>query len=139
MRKNLIRKIPLLAAFFCSLIGAQAGTVWSFATIPASANIAGPAGSTVGWGYSITNPDASQWLVLSSVSADPFVQAMPLSIFDFPIVAPGITVSQPYNGASGLYQLTWNPGAAPGTTNSGTFVLSAEWWDGNPLAGGIFL
>src|SRR2546425_1966065 len=114
---------------------------FTFDTLPGGGNVAGPAGSTVGWGYSITNTSLTNWLVLASISAGTFLNGTPSSLFDFPIVAPGTTVSvafDPLNGL-GLYQLTWDPAAPAGFVNSGTFVLSAEWWNGDPSAGGSFL
>src|ERR1035438_2868744 len=48
-------------------------------------SIAGPANSTIGWGYSITNPSATQWLVITGLSAGTFVNGSPdSSYFDFP-------------------------------------------------------
>ena len=43
---------------------------WCFDTIPDSGDIAGPAGSTIGWGYTITNPDPVNWLSFVAVGAD---------------------------------------------------------------------
>lgn len=40
---------------------------------------------------------------------------------------------------SGLFGLTWDAAAPVGFTNSGTFVLSAEFWDGDPFADGNFV
>lgn len=60
---------------------------------------------------------------------------------DFPIVPPGGTVTQSFNRASGLglYAFTWDTDVSPLVVNAGTFVVNAEWWDGNPLAGGSFV
>ena len=65
----------------------------------------------------------------------------PRALFDFPIVAPGTTATVAFDALAGLglYQLTWDPTAPAGFVNSGTFVLSAEWWSGDPTAGGSFL
>ncbi|SPQ02049.1 conserved exported hypothetical protein [Candidatus Sulfobium mesophilum] len=112
---------------------------WSFATIPESGNIAGPPGSTIGWGYTISNDDPDNWLVLIGLNADIFQQGATALIFDFPIVAPGSLLSVPYDGFNGLYQLTWDLSAPIGFVNSGTFTLSAEYWNGDPLTGGTFI
>lgn len=46
----------------------------------------------------------------------------------------------PFDAATpaGLYELTWNSSAPLGFTNAGNFVLNAEWWNGDPSAGGSF-
>lgn len=113
---------------------------FTFETIPADGNVSGPAGSTVGWGYSITNQSLTDWLVTSGISAGTFFDGTPSAIFDFPILAPGATSSVPFDAIDGLglYALIWNATAPVGFVNSGTFDLSVEWWDGDPFAGGSF-
>jgi hypothetical protein len=111
-------------------------------TIPANGDISGSPGVTIGWGYSITNDDPVNWLVTSGVGADPFLSGTPDgSVFDFPIVAPGATVILPFDStlAFGLYSFTWDLGTPVGAVNTGTFVVSAEWWDGEPGTGGNFV
>jgi hypothetical protein len=39
----------------------------------------------------------------------------------------------------GVFELQWDPSAPVGFVNSGNFVLSGEWWDGDPLNGGSFI
>ncbi|HYR85429.1 MAG TPA: hypothetical protein VE422_15185 [Terriglobia bacterium] len=114
---------------------------FTFDTLPASGDVAGPAGSTAGWGYSVTNTSLTDWLVLTSVTAGAFLNGTPASLFDFPIVAPGTTATVAFDvlAGFGLYQLTWDPTAPAGFVNSGTFVLSAEWWNGDPGTNGSFL
>ncbi|HLG21217.1 MAG TPA: PEP-CTERM sorting domain-containing protein [Candidatus Manganitrophaceae bacterium] len=119
---------------------------WSFTLIPANGDLSGAPGAAVGWGYEITNLDSNNWLLLTGVSADLFQNGTPDAfIFDYPILAPGATASVPYTqpgpvqAPSGLYQFTWDAGAPVGFVNSGTFILTAEWYDGDPLAGGAFL
>ena len=92
-----------------------------------------------GWGYSLQNQSSSDWLVTTGLTAGTFLYATPKLLFDFPDVAPGKSVSVPYDAlthAAGLYQIAWAPNAPPDFVNSGTFTLSAQWWTGNPLAGG---
>lgn len=110
---------------------------WSFSLLPGE-EISGPPGSTIGWGYRITNLETSEYLVPVALDADLFQHATPLNIFDFPIVAPGQTVSVQYNVSIplGFYQLTWDTDAPLGFVNSGIFTLTADWYDANPLAGG---
>lgn len=115
---------------------------FTFALLPASGNISGEPGSTIGWGYSISNDSMTDWLMLTNLGADAFFNATADgSLFDYPILAPGATTSVAYDPAApaGLYQLTWDALAPIGFTNSGLFVLSGEFWAGDPLAGGSFV
>lgn len=113
---------------------------YSFSTVPANGAISGTASSTIGWGYSITNNDSTNWLVATDLSAGLFQKATPDgSLFDLPILAPATSVTVPYDGIRGLYALTWDADAQLGLTNGGVFSLSAEWYSGDPLAGGTFL
>jgi hypothetical protein len=70
-----------------------------------------------------------------------FLNGVPNAIFDFPILAPGTNATEIFdpNAPSGLYELTWDATAHPGFVNSGLFDLSAEWWSGDPLNGGVFV
>ena len=55
-------------------------------------------GSTVGWGYSITNNSATNWLVVYGLAAGNFPGATPNPyFFDFPSIAPGTSRIVPYN------------------------------------------
>ena len=115
---------------------------FTFTLLPASGEVSGLPGATIGWGYELTNTSLTDWLVLSSLNEDPIVNATPdSSLFDFPILAPGETRSVAYDPAtlSGLFQLTWDALAPEGFINTGLFVLSAEFWDADPFAGGSFL
>lgn len=125
------------AALLVSL-AARADT-YSFTALPA--DVAGPAGSTVGWGYTISNTSTTSWLVLTALDAGVFDHGSPDNLFDFPTLAPGATVSVSFDGvnALGLYELTWDSTAPIGFVNTGFFTLQGEWWDGDPLAGGNFL
>lgn len=114
---------------------------WTFGLLPPSGAVSGAPGSTVGWGYTITNQSGTNWLVLSGLNAGSFQNGTPTSIFDFPILAPGQTIfiSFDFLNLLGLYALTWDSNAPIGFVNSGTFVLDAEWWDGDPFGDGQFL
>jgi PEP-CTERM motif-containing protein len=130
----------LLALLLCPT-PAQAAP-FTFTLLPPSGDISGLPGSTIGWGYTLTNDSSLDWLVLSGLNEDPIVNATPdASLFDFPILAPGETRSVAYNPAtsSGLFQITWDALAPEGFVNTGLFVLSGEFWDRDPLAGGSFL
>jgi hypothetical protein len=114
---------------------------FSFTLVPGSGNVSGAPGSTVGWGYSITNDSSTYWLVTTDLNADPFLNGTPNLIFDFPDLAPGATATEPFDpiAPAGLYELTWDNSAPPGFANSGTFDVSAEWWNGDPLNGGSYV
>jgi len=113
----------------------------TFELLPASGAIEGEAGSTIGWGYMVSN-GSEFWLELTGISADPFQYATPDSApFDYAILAPGETHSVAYNAATmeGLYQLTWDALAPVGFTNTGLFVLSGAYWDADPFQGGALV
>jgi len=145
MKKELV-KLILVVAMTLFLGGQSAYAVpavqdWSFDLLPTGGNVSGPAGSTVGWGYKITNSDTNNWLFVWGLSADPFLNGTPASLFDYPSVAPGTEVTLPYDKVNGLglYQLTWDGTATIGFTNSGTFILSADWYDGDPSGNGTWI
>jgi len=113
---------------------------WTF-EVAGDPDIAGPPGSTIGWGYTISNLDPGNWLAPTAVDADLFQHASPLVLFDFPILAPNQTVTVFYDPVNffGLYQLTWDLDAPAGFVNAGTFVITSDWYDDDPLAGGNLL
>lgn len=113
---------------------------FTFATLPANGIITGAAGSTIGWGYSLTNLSSTNWLMITALNAGSFLMGTPdASIFDFPILAPSGTLTVTFvPGLSGLFQFSWDTGAPNGFENSGIFVLSGELWDGDPFGGGAF-
>lgn len=137
------RGLPYFLAAAITLLseGSPAHAIpdWSFDTIPAGGDVEGPPGSTVGWGYTLTNPDPESFLALTGLTHDPVANGAPLALFDFPIVPPLETLSVPYDGVNGLFQLTWDATAPVGFTNGGVFVLSADWYNGDPLAGGTLV
>jgi len=109
--------------------------------IPASGNVSGPPGSTVGWGYTITN-NTAEWIQTMNVSADPFQHGTPdATIFDFPAVAPDSFVTLDFSlvgNAScafppcGLYELIWDSTAPLGFKNSGAFIVSSDFFSAQP-------
>jgi hypothetical protein len=115
---------------------------YTFALIPADGDIVGAPNSTIGWGYTLQNQDTTDWLVVTTLNAAPFLFATPeASVFDFPILAPGADLSVPFDpiAMTGLYGLTWDQNVANGFVNNGLFVLTLDWWSDDPFAGGIFL
>jgi len=106
---------------------AQADSV-TFTVTPA--DVSGPAGTTVGWGFTITNdPNTTgDYLDISGIDSDLFAAAdgtPDASIFPFANLAPGQSVTQSYDpiDSLGLFQFTWNLGLAIGTTETGQFRL----------------
>jgi hypothetical protein len=72
-----------------------------------------------------------------ALSAGSFQHGIPDSLFDFPALAPRTSATTAFvAGVSGLYQLKWDTKAPAGFVNSGTFVLSSDFFDGNPVLGG---
>jgi hypothetical protein len=131
----------LLLAVCLSAIPAIAADMYTF-TVPAGENVSGPAGLTLtGWGYSIHNESNSLWLVTTGLSSGTFLNATPKLLFDFPDIAPGATVTVPYDPVTpaGLFEILWDTNAPAGSVNSGTFDLSAQWWNGDPLNGGTLV
>jgi hypothetical protein len=114
---------------------------YTFALLPAGGNVAGPPGSTVGWGYSITNQSTTDWLVTSALNSDSFLFGTPNLIFDFPDLGPRATTTVPFDlvAGTGLFELTWDSSAPVGFMNFGIFTLSAEWYDGDPLGTGNYI
>jgi hypothetical protein len=146
MRLNTVSLHLLSILSIAMLVGGTAvfadTLTYTFTTEPSSGNIEGAPGSTIGWGYSITNESATDWLVTANLAADVFADSTPdASPFDFPIIAPLTTVSVPYDllTDSGLFALTLDADAPVGFVNDGTFTLSAQWWTGDPLTTGSFL
>ena len=112
-----------------------------FTVSPSDGGVSGPAGSLVGWGYSLTNTDPSNWYMSTDLNSDSFSNGTPTLLFDFPILAPGDTVTEAFDSVNsiGLFELQWDPSAPVGFVNSGDFVLSGQWWDGDPFGGGNFI
>ena len=134
--------VPILVAVaMLSASSAVAGPIdFRFMALPTGGAVSGAPGTTVGWGYELANPSPTDWLVITALNADPFSNGTPSAgPFDSPILGPGTQVTVPYGGGFGLYELTWDSGAPLGFMNSGIFVLSGEFWDGDPLAGGAWL
>jgi hypothetical protein len=111
----------------------------SFGTLPASGNVSGSPGSTVGWGYTLTN-NTSNWLEAVNLSAGSFTIGSPVAVifFNFPILAPDTSVTVQFNALTdaGLYALALFPNAPLGASNTGTFLLDSQYFSGDPLSCG---
>lgn len=138
-KRRLSLAMLLVAAL--SAIPVSAAQTYNFALIPNDGIIAGGAGSTIGWGYSLTNQSSTEWLVTTGLAADPLLAARPVPVFDFPTLAPGAKIVQPFNAQAltGLLGLTWDQNAPDDLANFGTFLLDAEWWSGDPSTTGAYL
>jgi len=132
-----MRRVSLIVILVCPLFLIQFAHAdsFTFQTMPVNGGIWGSPGEKIGWGYSIVNESQTLWLVTMGLDADPFLDASPSSLFDFPIVAPGAQAELPYDGSNGfgLYEITWDQTALIGFVNSGNFGISAWWYD--PLTG----
>jgi hypothetical protein len=110
----------------------RADDIITFTVLPP--DVSGAAGTTVGWGYSITNDSSTDYLDLSDIDASVFQYGDPDSspfLFSFPGLAPGATFTQSYDPLDdlGLFQLTWDSDAPAGFTNTGTFGLYGAFCD----------
>ena len=134
-----MRKLCL--AFLMCTLAASAADVYTLDLLPLTGAVQGVAGSTIGWGYELQNQSTNLWLVPVSLNGGTFENSAPELLFDFPVLAPSSAVTQVFDQAamSGLYQLTWNSSAPVGFSESGNFTLEAQWWNGNPLAGGVLV
>lgn len=130
----------LLLSVFLTAIPVMAADVYTF-TVPDAITVSTPAGLTTGWGYTLQNDSSSLWLVTTNLSVGSFQHATPDLLFDFPDLAPGATVTVPFNPVTGtgLYQITWDTNTPAGFVNSGNFILSAQWWNGDPTGSGTFV
>ena len=104
----------------------------TFTVLPA--DVSGPAGTLVGWGFSITNNSTTDYLDISSIDSSLFMNGTPDSspfLFSFSSLAPGETITQAYDPVNdlGLFQLLWDPNAPVGFTNTGFFTLYGAFCD----------
>ena len=141
MRASRVIVSALVVVALACGVGTASATSFSVESIPADGSIDGGPGATIGWGYAIANPSATDWLVLTGVSADVFEHAVANPfVFDFPVLAPGTNATVLYvEGLAGLFEMTWDVGAPAAFSNAGVFSVTGEWWSGDPLNGGTFL
>jgi hypothetical protein len=141
MNTRNFRQSTLLAAIVFCLTSVLWADSITFALLPSDGNVSGPPGSLVGWGYSLTNDSSADWFVSTNLGSDSFSNGTPTNLFDFPNLGPGQNVTEPFDPVNGIgvYELQWDPSAPGGFVNSGKFVLSGEWLDGDPLNGGNFI
>jgi hypothetical protein len=143
MKRTVLFLLSLVGVFVLtplSVVQAQITDNWTFGTLPVNGVVSGEAGSTVGWGYTLQNQSSTYWLYAYDFFSDSLFQNGTTSVlFDYPILAPGATVIVPYDGASGLANLTWNADAPIGYVNSGNLIVNGAWYDNDPFNGGQFV
>ena len=128
------RYLPWVALALDLLFTTQAATADSLIFTVTPTDVSGPAGTTVGWGFSITNTSSTDFLDISGIDSDLFLATdgtPDASIFPFPNLAPAQSVTQLYDlvGGLGIFQFTWNLGLATGTTETGQFRLFGAFCD----------
>lgn len=136
-----LHRFALLLACIVALGCLAVADSFTFSVIPAGGAISGSPGQTIGWDYSITNHSTS-WLETISLNPAGFQPNWnPVAIFDFPVVAPGATVTVDFNpgtspsAATGLFELRLPTTVTPGTFTCScqVFGLNADWFLTNPL------
>jgi hypothetical protein len=135
-------RFALHVTYATMLIGSQPlAADYLFALHPEDGQIFGEPGQTIGWGYTLSNFSATDWLVPVTLDAGLFSHSVPESFFSFPILPPGTQVDMPFDlfTAQGLYAITWDLNAPNTAVEAGEFVLRSEWWSDDPFAGGMFL
>jgi len=108
---------------------ARADGTYSFSIVPPSGAASGSPGSTIGWGYSITNNSTTDLLVTLDANEDSVLDSLGTvtAIFDAPIIAPNTTATESYDSMAmlGLIELTLDPGLPVGTTATGHIFMVA--------------
>src|ERR1700682_6143025 len=98
MRRTRLLWVTMSFVMFAAQAGAD---VVDFSIIPVDGNISGAPGSTIAWGYSITNESSTNWLVTTALDVDVFLKGVPTFLFDFPVLYAGTTVTVPYDASIG--------------------------------------
>ena len=93
-------KLFLIVVLLFAAVPGWTAEVYTFSLLPDDGSIAGGPGQTVGWGYSIENQSTTHWLVTTGLAPGSFQFGTPELFFDFPILAPGSSVTVPFDAAS---------------------------------------
>lgn len=121
----------------------------SFSLLPETGSLSGDPGSTVGWGFSLTNGTGDFLVVANSSFCDggqnPVAGtcAPHLGVYsdtvagNATVLAPGSTMTQAFDlkSASGLGSYSIWSSAAPGQTDTGSLSLVYDLFDSNPFTG----
>ena len=112
----------------------MAAYIHTFSLLSEDGAIAGLAGSTIGWGYSIENESTTLWLVTSTLNSGSFDHGTPDLLFDFPILAPGQTVTVPFNAVTSRAAIAnVGPLSAVGICQFRRFCFRLRMVDGRPF------
>jgi hypothetical protein len=122
----------VLAAAFAFAAPAVRGNSLTFTVLPP--DISGSPGETIGWGYSITNNSATDYLDIANVDSSLFTIGTADStpfVLSFVTIAPGTTETQAYDPANllGLFEVAIDPNATLGAMDSGFFGLYGAFCD----------
>jgi len=114
--------------FLClAAFPALAADVHTFA-VPDATTISDPSGHIYsGWDYTLQNESSSWWLVTTGMSYSFIDHAEPNFTFGSSTLAPGTTLTIPYDHltGTGLLEIAWDPSVPPGFVNAGVFSLFA--------------
>ena len=137
----MLKRLLLLSALVGILFHATAQAATVLQLDPLGGAISGLPGSTIGWGFSLSNTE--NYLVVTSAA---FESATTLGTFtdfisasNFFVVGPAPSAStvwaQTFNASTqtGIGSFTINPGAAPGSVANGQIVLSYDLFSRSPL------
>ncbi len=121
-----------LAAAFVFAAPAVRGDSLTFTVLPP--DISGTPGETIGWGYSITNNSATDYLDISYVDSSVFTIGSADStpfVLSFVTIAPGVMETQAYDPVNllGLFEVAIDPNATVGAVDSGFFGLYGAFCD----------
>lgn len=130
MKRRAVLLVLALVFLAGGLSDARAAAI-DFALLPADGIVSGPAGSTLGWGYAITNNDQTRDLTIYGISLTTSDNVTPWTlVYDFLIVKAGSTLSESYEPfVKGLFELTWNSGLPAGTIERGFVTLYGDLLD----------
>jgi hypothetical protein len=115
---------------------------------PVNGDVHGYPGTTVGWGYTVTNDSPTDWIVLSASDFTPpppswgtytdFIQNY--FVLLAPAGSPGDTWTE-FNAQSqtGTGSFLIDPQANPGDTATGNIIISFDRYDGDPTNGGNYI
>ncbi len=137
----MLKRLLLLSAVLSVLFSTttQAATVLQLD--PLDGAISGLAGSTVGWGFNLSNDE--NYLVVTSAAFEPATALGTftdfISVVDLFVVGPAPNASpvwaQSFDATTqtGIGSFTINAGAAPGNVASGQIVLTYDLFTRSPL------
>lgn len=100
-----------------------------------------PGGKT-GWGYAIKNNSPTKWLYVHDIKMLGNVSTLVTpdnGVFNYPLIAPGSSIVALISGGHGLGSVSVDASAAPQPVLTGSFVLTGDWWSGDPQKTGTLL